>query len=468
MILWGERNHGDNFPFDDGGTAQGNVLAHAFFPPPNSGALAGDMHFDDFEQWTELTRANALQPIDLQTVALHEIGHSLGLNHSNVAGAIMAANYTGSNRILAADDIAGMRSIYGQNVDFITGPNSITTSGTFSIAETLPVGYNLTWSVNNQCVTLATNGNNVTVNSINFTGTIILTATVTNGCGTLIFNRQISTTGSSLSINGATSFCSGTSTYSLPNLPAGTNVTWDLTHTPIAPNVASIPAGSTGNSVVVTGFGNGRVGLYATYSGSCNSQPITVTRTIGIGISDLNLRFPRQNPRVTGQPIQYTNVNVATQYSIGTNPFPGASESWTVGTDDPSFNWSYNISTGVLSYFFSNVDRTATFYGSSTNSCGSSSGFIYLKSVSGGGQGGGVPLRAYPNPTSGVLTLEAIEGNSFTEIKIIDKMGNIRKYFKFLGKTKMTSINVSELPSDIYNIQFFDGKRWTTQTFIKN
>lgn len=31
VILWGEGNHGDNFPFDGPGTGQGNVLAHAFF-----------------------------------------------------------------------------------------------------------------------------------------------------------------------------------------------------------------------------------------------------------------------------------------------------------------------------------------------------------------------------------------------------------------------------------------------------
>ncbi|GAA4397034.1 hypothetical protein GCM10023187_05850 [Nibrella viscosa] len=108
IISFATGNHGDGFPFD----GPGNVLAHAFYPPPGGGSLAGDLHFDDAETWT-----TAIPPpaggTDFLTVAIHEIGHSLGLDHSAVTGAIMFAFYGGPKQNLHSDDIAGISSIYG-------------------------------------------------------------------------------------------------------------------------------------------------------------------------------------------------------------------------------------------------------------------------------------------------------------------------------------------------------------------
>jgi hypothetical protein len=104
-------DHGDGFPFD----GVSGVLAHAFFPPvpPNSPTpIQGDTHFDEAETWTIAVPPAASQ-IDLTTVALHEFGHALGLAHSPVAGAVMQAFYGGPRRVLSADDINGITSIYG-------------------------------------------------------------------------------------------------------------------------------------------------------------------------------------------------------------------------------------------------------------------------------------------------------------------------------------------------------------------
>lgn len=106
-IGWYRRDHHDGAPFDGAGGFEAgvfrNVLAHAFFPPPNGESFAGDVHFDIDETWTVAL---------LKNVALHEIGHSLGLDHSAVQGSVMWPSTNGVTE-LTSDDIAGMQSIYG-------------------------------------------------------------------------------------------------------------------------------------------------------------------------------------------------------------------------------------------------------------------------------------------------------------------------------------------------------------------
>lgn len=104
-------DHGDGSPFD----GPSGVLAHAFFPsvpPAPVTPIMGDAHFDEDETWT-VTVPPGAGTIDLVTVAAHEFGHSLGLGHSAVAGALMAPFYTGPHRAVEADDIAGITSLYG-------------------------------------------------------------------------------------------------------------------------------------------------------------------------------------------------------------------------------------------------------------------------------------------------------------------------------------------------------------------
>jgi peptidoglycan hydrolase-like protein with peptidoglycan-binding domain len=94
-------DHGDGSPFD----GSSGVLAHAYYP-----AYGGDIHFDDAETWS--TSAGSGK-IHLETVALHEMGHSLGLGHSGVSSAVMYAYYGGARTSLTDDDRAGIWSLYG-------------------------------------------------------------------------------------------------------------------------------------------------------------------------------------------------------------------------------------------------------------------------------------------------------------------------------------------------------------------
>jgi len=111
IIRFATGDHGDGAPFD----GPSGVLAHAFYPsipPAPVTAIMGDAHFDDAETWTVSVPTGAGK-IDLVTVAAHEFGHSLGLGHSSVSGALMAPFYGGPQRFLTNDDIAGIQSLYG-------------------------------------------------------------------------------------------------------------------------------------------------------------------------------------------------------------------------------------------------------------------------------------------------------------------------------------------------------------------
>jgi hypothetical protein len=103
-------SHGDGEAFDAGGGPDGNTLAHAFFPPPAGGSWAGTLHFDEFETWKDQPSGSGIR---LYNVALHEIGHLLGLSHSQDNNAIMFAYYGEDRNDLRPDDIAGIQSLYG-------------------------------------------------------------------------------------------------------------------------------------------------------------------------------------------------------------------------------------------------------------------------------------------------------------------------------------------------------------------
>lgn len=106
-------DHGDGEAFD----GPLGTLAHAFSPTD------GRFHLDAAEAWVatgDVSRASSDVAVDLESVAVHEIGHLLGLGHSGEPSAIMFPTITSRTRKvdLAEDDVEGIQKLYGGNPNF--------------------------------------------------------------------------------------------------------------------------------------------------------------------------------------------------------------------------------------------------------------------------------------------------------------------------------------------------------------
>lgn len=103
VISFQKPNHPeiDNYPMTD------SILAHAFFPQK------GDVHIRNDLNWNFGEKPLESHERSFFRVLLHEIGHSLGMRHSQDSNSIMFAYYNSLRNELHYDDINGIQHLYG-------------------------------------------------------------------------------------------------------------------------------------------------------------------------------------------------------------------------------------------------------------------------------------------------------------------------------------------------------------------
>jgi bacillolysin len=266
-------------------------------------------------------------------------------------------------------------------------------------------------------------------------------------------------------ITGAQKFCSGSQIYTVS---PGTVATW----TP------SIPTGvatftTAGNNLTLTrsASGNGFVNLTANITNACNSGFAGVATLTNIAVG-----FPTFTDTIVGTKIatpngqhNYTLVLPSRYPSVSYNWSVTPSPGWTIMTGQGTNTVKIKVNTVSGSL---NVDVTA---------CGVNRGKFATIAV---GSGGGSPdftdpgginlLRASPNPATTTTTVSLLPGNklkatskiTIQEVRITDKIGNLKRQLKFKGGQASQTIDVSSLPSDVYAVSVYDGITWHTTKII--
>lgn len=112
VISFEKRHHGDSYDFVDGS----GVIAHAFYPVNGAIHIDASFKFD----LTPPGLKSQQNGVRLYNVLLHEIGHSIGLEHSSVEESIMFPYYTDEKTALKIDDIIGIREIYNKKLNITT------------------------------------------------------------------------------------------------------------------------------------------------------------------------------------------------------------------------------------------------------------------------------------------------------------------------------------------------------------
>jgi len=303
-VLFAAGEHGDGFPFD----GPGGILAHTFPPPPTSAEpLAGDVHLDDAETW------HVGSNFDVFSVALHELGHSLGLAHSDDPNSVMYPYYriwTG----LQPSDEATLLLLYAAKGAVpaialtINAPPSVTAATSIALSGTVTsesggatvawssstgaygsaIVTGATWSIAN--IGLALGLNTITVTATNSTGSVSHSVAVTrqsvvSALALTVDAPPATTTATSISLSGTVTGGSGNAsvTWWLSTGTSGyaivTGATWSIANIGLALGLnritvaATDSTGSVSHSVTVTRQGVVPLAL------TVNAPPATTTAT---------------------------------------------------------------------------------------------------------------------------------------------------------------------------------------------
>jgi Secretion system C-terminal sorting domain len=269
-----------------------------------------------------------------------------------------------------------------------------------------------------------------------------ISATIT--ANATAYNTNTSTVSISqpaMSITGGSTFCTS-GAYLITGLPCNASVVWSASPTGIV-----TPNTFTGTNPTFTKVANGNITLSATVT-SCGVVQPALTQTIRVG------GYTTSDYPITGP--SSTTCGTLVTYSVPQLP------------NSPTYVWQYQGGQGTrfLQMRAPNQTSAGIVYMHVDNACGT--GPITSKLTTVRCSFALIDLfQVSPNPATNEVTVTAnsISTTSFTELKIYNQQGVLKKTQKF-AKVKKVTINVSSLPTGIYFIEIVDGTNRERQQLI--
>jgi hypothetical protein len=243
---------------------------------------------------------------------------------------------------------------------------------------------------------------------------------------------------SPLTIAGSgTILCTTPTQYSVPGNLLGCTYNWTVSS----------------NLQITSGQGTGTVMVAGNPNASNQNGTIQVTITDSKGrnrvaTATLNVFIGMPTPSYVLTPLEGDFCQNQLYEAIGSSSVSGISYNWTVnGVLDSYHGYKlkkrFPANTTTISLTVSNA------------ACGNSAATSQTFICSSG------RFIVSPNPSGHNIKVKAKDIASFINIRIVDKLGNVKKDMHFPANSKLADINISNLPVDIYSVQIFDGISWS-------
>jgi len=300
-------------------------------------------------------------------------------------------------------------------------------------------------------------------------------ATVTANGNTYNTNTSsVSITPPTMSINGSDAICSGSSSYHVDGLPCNSTVVWSVS--PLG--VVAFDPDANPVTLTPTPTGNGVITVTATVSNVCGGNPIVISKpnitvgaptSIGVNVGAGGYTNMEDCGDATGFKVLYNaaNHNYSGNFYVTAS---NASLSWTEVSNSsiPYWGWTTSNNGQTLSVSQKFANKYFSLKVTATNGCGSINKIYTFGSdvcpfsVESIGVGDNYLLA--PNPAENNFSVsvntagKSSETVSFTQIRIYDGTGDLKKQIKYESGTRQAQINITDLRPGYYYVEISNGK----------